>query len=84
MQLDEVGDVLRHDRPTLARGGAKQLAVRHPAEVNALARRLDVMTPAPQLASDLRREVLVQQEPMRHPRMARSRSAAARSRSAIA
>jgi len=81
MKLHEIGDILSHDRSTLEDGKGEQVAIRATAG-DASARSDHIVAAIPQLASDLRGEVLVQQESQR--RMARSRFAAACSRSAMA
>lgn len=82
MQLDEIGDILRDNRALLEHGNGEQVPVREAAYFHDFASGDDVVAAIPELASDLRREVLVQQEP--HPRTARSRFATACSRSAMA
>jgi len=81
MKLHEIGDILRHDRSTLEDAKGEQVAIRATAS-DAFAHSDRIVATIPQLASDLRGEVLVQQESQ--VRMARSRFAAACSRSAMA
>ena len=82
MQLHEVGDVLRHERSPLGRRQGQEVGIGKAVHFGAFASGHGVMTAIPQLASDLRREVLVQHEP--HRRIARSRFVAACSLSATA
>lgn len=81
VKLHEIADVLRHDRSTLEDGKGEKVAIRATAG-DAFARSDRIVAAIPQLASDLRGEMLVQQES--HRKMARSRFAAACSRSAMA
>jgi hypothetical protein len=82
VQFGEVRDVLGDDRPLLRRSEKEKVPIGATVQLRALAGGPDIMTTTAELASDLRREVLVQHQP--HPRMARSRSAADCSRSAMA
>lgn len=82
VQLDEVGYVRGHDRAARLRGLAQQRSIRPIRADEEIPRRYHVVTALPQLASNLRREMLIQDEP--HRRIARSRRAAASSRSATA
>ena len=81
MQLDEVGNVLRDDRASLRGREGEHVAVREPTHTRTLANRQRIVAAIAKLASDLRGEVLVQQD--LHRRMARSRLEAACSRSAM-
>lgn len=83
MELHEVRDVLGDDGSSLGRGHRQQVAVREAVQLGPLSRCDHVVAPLPELASDLRREVLVQQQ-LHRPKSVRSRSAAERSRSAAA
>lgn len=81
MQFHEVSDVLRDDRASLIGREGQELPVREAVELGPFAGSVYGVAAGAELASDLGREMLVQQEPQF--RMARSRSAAANSRSAI-
>ena len=82
MELDEVRHVPSHYRASVLSGPAQELRVGPIRTGHEISRGRHVMTPPPQLPRDFGREVLVQDE--LHPRMARSRRAAASSRSAAA
>ncbi len=80
VELHEVPDVLGDDGPFFGCGHAHQLAIRKAMQLDSFSRRHHIVAPVAELACDLRREVLVQQKP--HRKIACSRSAADRSRSA--
>jgi len=82
MDLDKVGDVFGHQRSALSCGVREQLGIEEPVKLSLRTGGDDVMPPAAQLASNLRREMFVQQQP--HRAMSRSRRAVSRSCSAAA
>lgn len=81
VELDEVDDILGDLGFPMGHRHRQEVAVGEPMQLGPFSRRDDVVTAIPKLSSDLRREVLVQQQ--LHRKIVRSRSAAERSRSAI-
>ena len=81
MQLYEVRHVVRDDRTSLPGREGEHVPVREPTHTRMFANRQRIVAAVAELASDLRGEMLVQQE--LHRSMARSRLEAACSRSAM-